>query len=132
MLTNQSLRMAHDTIALGGIRQMAFDMNKMMRQVQKFQEEVERVQEEVASKTVEATSGGGKVRAVVTGDRQLVELTLDPEVVDPSDLEMLQDLILAAVNEAFREAEEMVAREMSKITGGLGLPGVPGFPPGRG
>jgi len=110
---------------------MAFDMNKMMKQVQKLQEEMERVQQELASRTVEATSGGGKVRAVVTGDKQLVELILDPEVVDPSDIEMLQDLILAAVNEAFREAEEMVTREMSKLAGGLGLPGLPGFPPGR-
>jgi len=114
---------------------MSFDMNKMMRQIQKLQEEMQRAYEELASRTVEATSGGGMVRAVVTGDKQLVELVLDPEVVDPSDIEMLQDLIIAAVNEAYREAEEMVARELAKLTGGLGLPGLPGlpgFPPGRG
>lgn len=111
---------------------MSFDMNKMMRQVQKLQQEMERVQQEIAARTVEASAGGGKVRAVVTGDKQLVELILDPEVVDPSETEMLQDLVIAAVNQAYREAEEMVARELSKVTGGLGIPGLPGLPPGRG
>lgn len=111
---------------------MSFDMNKMMRQVQKLQQDMERVQQEIAARTVEASAGGGKVRAVVTGDKQLVELILDPEVVDPSDTEMLQDLVIAAVNQAYREADEMVARELAKVTGGLALPGLPGFPPGRG
>jgi len=111
---------------------MSFDLNKMMRQVQKLQAEIARAQEELASRTVEATAGGGKVRAVVSGDKHLVELVIDPEVVDPSDVEMLQDLVIAAVNEAYREAEEMVARELSKLTGGMNLPGIPGLTPGRG
>ncbi len=111
---------------------MAFDINKMMRQAQKLQAEMERVQKELTSRTVEATAGGGMVRAVVNGDKQLVELVLDKQVVDPGDIEMLQDLIIAAVNEAARQAEEMVQREIAKLTGGLGLPGLPGFPPGRG
>lgn len=110
---------------------MAFDMNKLMRQAQKLQEEMERIQREIAGRTVEATSGGGMVRAKVTGDKQLVELVLDKQVVDPSDVDMLQDLIIAAVNEAFRRAEEMVAAEMAKVAGSFGLPGLPGFPPGR-
>jgi DNA-binding YbaB/EbfC family protein len=110
---------------------VSFDVSKMMRQVQKLQEEMERLQQELASRTVEATAGGGKVRAVVTGDKQLVELVLDKEVVDPSDVEMLQDLIIAAVNEAFRESEEMVTREMSRLAGELGLPNLPGLTPGR-
>ncbi len=110
---------------------MSFDMNRLMRQAHKFQEEMERVQKEIAAKTVEATSGGGMVRAKVTGDRQLVELVLDKQVVDPSDVEMLQDLIIAAVNEASRLAEEMVAGEMAKLAASFGLPAVPGFPPGR-
>lgn len=114
---------------------MSFDMNKMMRQVQKLQEEMERAQRELAGRTVEATSGGGMIRAVVTGDKQLVELMLDKQVVDPADVEMLQDLVIAAVNEAYRKADEMVAQELGKLAGSFGLPGLPGlpgFPPGRG
>ena len=111
---------------------MSFDMNKLMRQAQKLQEEMERVQKEIAARTVEATSGGGMVRAKVTGDKQLVELVLDRKVVDPDDIEMLQDLIIAAVSEAFRQAEEMAANEMGRLAGGLGLAGLPGFPPGKG
>jgi len=111
---------------------MSFDMNKLMRQAQKLQEEMERVQKEIAARTVEATSGGGMVRAKVTGDKQLVELVLDRKVVDPDDVEMLQDLIIAAVSEAFRQAEEMAANEMGRLAGGLGLPGLPGFLPGKG
>ncbi len=107
---------------------MSFDMNKLMRQAQKVQQEMERIQKELAARTVEATAGGGMVRAKVTGDKQLVELVLDKQVVDPDDVEMLQDLIVAAVNEAFREAEEMVTAEMGKMAGAFGLPGLPGLP----
>ncbi len=105
-------------------------MNKLMRQAQKLQEEMERLQKELAARTVEATSGGGMVRAKVTGDKQLLELVLDKQVVDPDDVEMLQDLILAAINEAFHQAEEMVNSEMSKMAGSMGLPGLPGGFPG--
>jgi len=107
---------------------VSFDMNKLMRQAQKLQQEMERVQKELADKTVEATAGGGMVRAKVTGDKQLVELVLDKQVVDPNDVEMLQDLIVAAVNEAFRQVEEMVTSEMGKAAGAFGIPGLPGLP----
>lgn len=107
---------------------MSLDMNKLMRQAQKLQEEMERVQKELAERTVEATAGGGMVRAKVTCDKHLVELVLDKQVVDPSDVDMLQDLIIAAVNEAFRIAEETMASEMGKVAGGFGMPGLPGLP----
>ncbi|MCL6580257.1 MAG: YbaB/EbfC family nucleoid-associated protein [Firmicutes bacterium] len=110
----------------------AFDMNRIMRQAQKLQSEIERVRREVAEKTVEATAGGGKVRAKVSGEKELVELVIDPEVVDPADVEMLQDLVIAAVNEAYRMADEMVAAEMGKVAGAFGLPVMPGLLPGRG
>jgi DNA-binding YbaB/EbfC family protein len=105
---------------------VALDMNKLMRQAQKLQEEIERIQKELAERTVEATAGGGMVRAKVTCDKRLVELVLDKQVVDPADVDMLQDLIIAAVNEAFHIAEETMAGEMSKVTGGMGFPGLPG------
>lgn len=101
------------------------NMQKMMQQVQKMQAEMARLQEEVGRRTVEASSGGGAVTAVVTGRQELVELRIKPEVVDPEDVEMLQDLIIAAVNEGIRKSQEMVASEMQKVTGGLKLPGMP-------
>jgi len=88
-------------------------------------EDMERVQEELKEKTVEASAGGGAVTVVATGRKDIKEITIKPEVVDPDDVEMLQDLILAAVNEALRKADEMVTAEISKITGGLG--GIPGL-----
>lgn len=100
------------------------DINKMMKQVQKLQSQVAKLQEELGAKTVEATAGGGAVRAVVNGRQELVALEIGPEAVDPDDVEMLQDIIVAAVNEALRQSREMVAREMQKLTGGLGMPGL--------
>ncbi len=100
------------------------DVNKMMKQVQKLQGQIAKLQEELGAKTAEATAGGGAVRAVVNGRQELVALEIRPEVVDPDDVEMLQDIIVAAVNEALRESREMVAREMGKLTGGLGIPGL--------
>jgi len=111
---------------------MSFDMQKLMRQAQKLQDEMKRLQDELADRSVEATAGGGMVRAKVTGDKRLVELVLAKEVVDPSDVDMLQDLIIAAVNEVYRMAEEMVADEMGKLAQSFGLPGLPGITPGRG
>ncbi len=105
-----------------------FDVNKMMRQVQKMQQDMARIQEELGTKTVEASAGGGAVRAVCNGLQELVGITLRKEAVDPEDLDMLQDLIAAAVNEALRMSKEMAAAEMSKVTGGLNLPGLPGMP----
>ena len=83
-----------------------------------------RVQEELAGKTVEATAGGGMVTAVVNGKHELVTLKIEKEVVDPEDIEMLQDLVVAAVNEGVRRSQEMAAEEMSKITGGISIPGM--------
>ncbi|WP_211328149.1 YbaB/EbfC family nucleoid-associated protein [Thermodesulfitimonas autotrophica] len=100
------------------------DVNKMMKQVQKLQGQIAKLQEELGAKTAEATAGGGAVRAVVNGRQELVALEIRPEAVDPDDVEMLQDIIVAAVNEALRESREMVAREMGKLTGGLGIPGL--------
>lgn len=100
------------------------NMNKMMKQVQKLQADMARLQEELAEKTVEATAGGGVVRVVVSGKQEVRQVEIKPEAVDPDDVEMLQDLILAAVNEALRKSQEMVSEEMSKVTGGLKIPGL--------
>jgi DNA-binding YbaB/EbfC family protein len=98
------------------------DMGKMLKQAQKLQAEVARVQEELGSERVEASSGGGVVRAVASGHGDLVELTIDPSAVDPSDVPMLADLILAAVNEAQRNARSLAESRMRAVTGGLQLP----------
>ncbi len=98
-----------------------------MQQIQKMQKDMEAMQEEVKDKTVEAQSGGGVVRATVNGGMELVELEINPEAVDPEDTEMLRDLIIAAVNEGLRSAQDMVQEEMQKITGGLNLPNIPGL-----
>ena len=89
-----------------------------------MQQKMLRLQEELAAKTVEATSGGGMITAVVNGKHELVSLKIEKEVVNPEDIEMLQDLIVAAVNEGVRKAQEMATAEMSKITGGLNIPGL--------
>jgi DNA-binding YbaB/EbfC family protein len=114
-----------DVETMGGMGSMGFgNMNKMMKQVQKMQADMARLQEELGEKTVEATAGGGVVRVVVNGKLEVRELTIKPEAVDPEDVEMLQDLILAAVNEAVRKSQEMTSEEMAKITGGLKIPGL--------
>lgn len=100
------------------------NMGKMMKQVQKMQAEIQKLQAELGEKTVEATSGGGVVRVVANGKKELVDIVINPDAVDPDDVEMLQDLILAAANEALKQAEEMVAAEMAKITGGIKIPGM--------
>ncbi|MCC8079294.1 MAG: YbaB/EbfC family nucleoid-associated protein [Oscillospiraceae bacterium] len=94
---------------------------QMMRQAQKMQQDILKMQEELESKTYTATSGGGVVSATVSGKRELVSLVIEPEAVDPEDVEMLQDMVVAAVNEALRTAEETASQSMSKITGGLDL-----------
>jgi DNA-binding YbaB/EbfC family protein len=102
------------------------DMGKMMKQARKLQQQMSKLQEELGSKTVEAATGGGMVKVVATGKRELVSIEMSPEIVDPDDIEMLQDLTLAAVNEALRKAEELSQSEMGKIAGGmnLNLPGL--------
>lgn len=94
----------------------------MMKQVQKMQQDMLKAQEDLEAREFTATSGGGAVTAVVSGKRELVSLAMKPEVVDPEDVEMLQDLVLAAVNEALRQAAETSEKEMSRYTGGLNLP----------
>ncbi|WP_059033244.1 MULTISPECIES: YbaB/EbfC family nucleoid-associated protein [Tepidanaerobacter] len=100
------------------------NMNKIMKQVQKMQQDMAKLQEELQEKTVEATAGGGVVKVVASGKKQIVSIDISPEVVDPDDVEMLQDLIMAATNEALQKAEDMVAEEMGKLTGGLNMPGL--------
>ncbi|MGB9887494.1 MAG: YbaB/EbfC family nucleoid-associated protein [Moorellales bacterium] len=100
-------------------------MGKMLKQVQKVQEQLAKMQEELAERTVEATAGGGVVRVVANGRQELVTLEIAPELLQEGDVEMLQDLILAAANEALRQSQQMVAEAMGKITGGLKLPGLP-------
>jgi DNA-binding YbaB/EbfC family protein len=100
------------------------NMNQLMKQAKKMQEQMAKLQEELEQKTVEASAGGGVVTVVANGKKEVTEIRIAPEAVDPDDVEMLQDLIMAAVNEALRQAEEMVQSEMNKITGGLSIPGL--------
>ena len=92
----------------------------MMQQVQQMQEEMQKAQEELARETVTASAGGGAVKATMTGALELVSIEIDPEVVDPEDVEMLQDMVLAAVNEALTSSQEMASKRLGGITGGLG------------
>jgi DNA-binding YbaB/EbfC family protein len=96
------------------------NMNNLMKQAQKMQKDMEKMQAELQEKEVEATAGGGAIKVVATGKKEIKEITISPDVIDPDDVEMLQDLVLAAVNEALRMADEMVNSQMSKITGGMG------------
>jgi DNA-binding YbaB/EbfC family protein len=95
-----------------------------MKQAKKMQEKMGQLQKELETKTVEAQAGGGMVRVVVNGKYEIVSLKIEKEVVNPEDIEMLQDLIAAAVNEGIRKSQEMASSEMSKITGGLNIPGL--------
>ena len=99
-------------------------MGKMMKQAQQLQSKMLKLQEELAEKTIETTSGGGMVKVVANGKQQVVSIQIEKEAVDPDDLEMLQDLILAAINDALIKSQEMVSGEMSKLTGGMNIPGL--------
>jgi len=99
-------------------------MGDMMKQAQKLQARMLKIQEELAEKTVESAAGGGMIKVVANGRQQIVSIRIEKEVVNPEDVEMLQDLILAAVNDALTKSQEMVAAEMGKLTGGLKLPGL--------
>lgn len=101
------------------------NMQKMMKQVQKMQADMARVQEELAEATVEATAGGGVIRVVANCQQEIREIKIEPDAVDPDDVEMLEDLVLAAVNEALRKAQERATDEMQKVTGGMNIPGLP-------
>ncbi len=100
------------------------NLSHLMKQAQKLQSKMAELQAELGNRTVSAQSGGGMVEATVNGRQELLALRIDPEVANPDDVEMLQDLILAAVNEALNRAREMLAQEMGKLTGGLPLPGL--------
>jgi len=100
------------------------DMQEILRQAQRMQERLARAQEELAGKTVEASSGGGMVTAVVNGRQEVVSIRIEKEVVSPEDVELLQDLVAGAVNEAISRSRKMMADEMAKITGGMNLPGL--------
>ena len=99
-------------------------MGKMLKQAQQLQSKMLKLQEEMAGKTIEATAGGGMVKVVANGKQQIVSIRIEKEVVDPDDVEMLQDLILAAVNDALSKSQEMVSEEMSQLTGGMNIPGL--------
>ena len=101
-----------------------FGLGNIVKQAQELQERLGQVQAEAAAKTVEASAGGGMVTVVVSGRLELVSLHVDPEVLEGGDAEMLQDLIIAAVNQGIRNAQAMVAEEMKKVTGGLNIPGL--------
>ena len=99
-------------------------MGNMMKQAQKLQARMMKLQEELADKTVETSSGGGMVKVVANGRQQVLSIDIEKEVVDPDDVDMLQDLILAAVNDALQKSQEMVSGEMGKLTGGMKIPGL--------
>ena len=98
------------------------NMAGMMKKVQKLQSQMKTMQEDLKKRTVEVTAGGGAVKGVINGDKELQSLTIDKAAVDPEDVEMLQDLVMAAVNESIKKVDDMMAAEMGKLTSGLGLP----------
>ena len=100
------------------------NMQQLARQAQKLQQQMTKMQEGLDAREFEATSGGGMVTAKVNGKRELLALTIKPEAVDPDDVEMLEDMVMAAVNEALRTAADTAEREMGKLTGGMGMPGL--------
>jgi len=99
-------------------------MGNLMKQAQQMQQKMLKLQEEIGKKTLDASVGGGMVTVTVNGKSEVLRIKIEPQVVDPDDVEMLEDLILAGVNEALRKAQEMVSEEMSKLTGGLRIPGL--------
>ncbi len=99
-------------------------MANLQRMAQQMQQEMARVQDELEQATIDGSAGGGVVRAIVTGKQELVSVTIDPEAVDPTDVEMLQDLVVAAVNDALRGSRELAETKMAAVTGGLRLPGM--------
>jgi len=99
-------------------------MGNMMKQAQKLQAKMAKMQEELAEKVVETTSGGGMVKVVANGKQEIVSISIEQEVVDPEDTEMLQDLVLAAINDALDKSREMVSSQMGKLAGGLNIPGL--------
>jgi len=103
------------------------NMGQIMKQAQKFQTKMAKLQEELSERTVEASAGGGMVTVVANGGQDVLSISIDPEVVDPDDVEMLQDLIMAAVNDALNKAKAMMNDEMGQLTKGMNIPGMPGM-----
>jgi hypothetical protein len=99
------------------------NMQNVMKQAQKMQADMARVQEELKDERVEASVGGGAVKVVMTGDLSMESVSIDPSAIDPDDAAMLEDMVVAAVNEAMRQAQDLASRKMATVTGGLGLPG---------
>ena len=99
------------------------NIQQLMKQAQEMQKKMVATQEEMGSKTVEATAGGGAIKVVVSGKKEIKEIVLNKDIIDPDDVEMLQDLIIACTNEALRKAEDMMQGEMGKLTGGMNIPG---------
>lgn len=98
------------------------NMAGMMKKMQKLQGEMAKMQEELKTRTVEVSAGGGAIKVIINGEKQIKSLKIDPAAVDPQDIEMLEDLVAAAVNEAIKKVDDMMAQEMGKLTGGLNLP----------
>jgi len=100
------------------------NMQQMMKQAQKMQRQMEEMQAELANKTLEVSAGGGAIKVTINGEKQITALEISPDVIDPDDVEMLQDLVISAVNEAIRQMDEQTSGQMSQITGGMNLPGL--------
>ncbi len=100
------------------------NMNNMIRQAQKMQQEMERVQTEVSEQVVEASAGGGMVTVKANGKKEILDIVIKPEAVDVEDIEMLQDLVMVAVNDALKKADELMQSEMGRLTGGMNIPGL--------
>jgi hypothetical protein len=108
----------------GGGMPGGMNMNHLMKQAQKMQKQMAEMQEALADKKLEVSAGGGAVKVTISGEKKFLDLTISPDVVDPDDVEMLQDLVLSAVNEAIRQMDEAVNSQMSQITGGMNMPGL--------
>jgi DNA-binding YbaB/EbfC family protein len=100
------------------------NMGNMMKQVQKMQKQMQQAQEELKDKTVKGTAGGGMVTITANGHKEIIDIEIKPEAVDPDDIEMLQDLVLAAMNDALKQVDELVSKDMGKFTGGMNIPGL--------
>lgn len=100
------------------------NMANMMKKVQKLQADMAKLQEELKTRTLDSTAGGGAIKVVVNGEKQIVSVKIDPAAVDPEDIEMLEDMIMAAMNEALKKVDDMMAQEMGKLTGGMKIPGM--------
>ncbi|MEA3241167.1 MAG: YbaB/EbfC family nucleoid-associated protein [Pseudomonadota bacterium] len=103
---------------------MAKGMGNLLKQAQQMQAKMAKIQEEVGARTVESSAGGGMVTVVANGKQEILSISIEPQVVDPDDIDMLQDLVVAAINQVLKEAGEMMSAEMGKVTGGMQIPGL--------